>query len=365
MNNFSQRIDESFLILRETVPAHFYVPALFIIWVFGLWIIKSVIFRRLKKWASTTTNHWDDVIVNSLSFPVNFLILASGLAIILNTLPLPDEIKRVVTIGFQASIIFAIILFVDRFSKKFLEEYRSEVFFGQVSLGLVKGLVRGFIIGIGILIFLQLIGISITPILASLGVGSLAVALALQDTLSNFFAGVYVAVDKPVQVGQFIRLESGEEGYVTDVGWRSTRLRTLPNNTVIIPNSKLVGSVVTNYYMPDKEIAVLVQVGVHYASDLAHVERVTCEVGKEIMQKVQGGVSEFAPFIRLHTFADSSVNFTVILRGKEFVDQHLIKHEFIKALHARYKKEGIVIPFPIRTIEFAPGQGQLLQGRAS
>jgi small-conductance mechanosensitive channel len=93
-----------------------------------------------------------------------------------------------------------------------------------------------------------------------------------------------------------------------------------------------------------------VEVGIDYASDLHHVERVVIEVGREVMTQVTGGVSEFEPFIRYHTFGDSSIDFTVILRAREFVDQYLIKHEFIKRLHARFDREGIAIPFPIRTV---------------
>ena len=124
----------------------------------------------------------------------------------------------------------------------------------------------------------------------------------------------------------------------------------LPNNMVVVPNSKIVQSNITNYCLPDKELAVLVQVGVHYDSDLAKVESVTCEVARDVLRTVPGGVPGFEPFIRFHTFNQSSIDFTVILRGREFVDNFLIKHEFIKRLQARYKKEGITIPFPIRTI---------------
>jgi small-conductance mechanosensitive channel len=105
-------------------------------------------------------------------------------------------------------------------------------------------------------------------------------------------------------------------------------------------------------------MAVLVQVGVHYASDLKKVERVTCEVAKEVMKEIPGGVPEFEPFIRYHTFADFSINFTVILRAKEFVDNYLIKHEFIKKLHERFAKEGIIIPYPIRAINYQQEQAQ-------
>jgi len=126
----------------------------------------------------------------------------------------------------------------------------------------------------------------------------------------------------------------------------------LPNNVVVIPNKVLVNSKVVNYYYPQKELAVLVQVGVHYNSDLEHVERVTIEVGKETLKEVSGGIEDFDPFIRYHTFSDFSINFSVILRAKEFVDNYLIKHEFIKRLHKRYAQEGITIPYPIRAINY-------------
>lgn len=355
MNDFFRNAGDFITGLSEGSHPFFYATPILILWLVFFWFIKRLLVRRLRKWTSKTKHRLDDIVVDAISFPANFLILASGLAVCASLLPLSEKVDRLTAVAFQSSIIFAAIFFLDKFLAGLLAEYGTLPLFNQVSKGVVKGLVRASVIGIGILIFLQQIGISITPILASLGIGSLAVALALQDTLSNFFAGMYVAIDKPVEVGQFVRLESGEEGYVIDVGWRSTRIRTLPNSVIIVPNSKLMGSVITNYYLPDKEMAVLVQVGVHYQSDLKRVERVTCEVGKEIMEKVQGGVPGFEPFIRYHTFGDSSVNFTVILRGKEFVDQHLLKHEFIKNLHDRYQKENIIIPYPIRTLEFSRG----------
>ncbi|MCD6490489.1 MAG: mechanosensitive ion channel, partial [Thermodesulfobacterium sp.] len=122
------------------------------------------------------------------------------------------------------------------------------------------------------------------------------------------------------------------------------------NNIVIVPNSKLASSIITNYYLPEKELAVLVQVGVSYNSDLENVERVTIEVAKEVMKEVPGGVPNFEPFIRYHTFGDFSINFTVILRAQSYVDRYLVTHEFVKRLHKRYKEEEIEIPFPIRTV---------------
>jgi len=126
----------------------------------------------------------------------------------------------------------------------------------------------------------------------------------------------------------------------------------LPNNTIIIPNSRVVNSQIINYYRPQKEMAARVQVGVSYDSDLDHVERVTVEVAREVLRDTPGGMKEFAPFIRYHTFGDFSINFTVILRVQEYVDRYLVTHEFVKRLHKRYNQEGIEIPFPIQTVQF-------------
>jgi small-conductance mechanosensitive channel len=135
-------------------------------------------------------------------------------------------------------------------------------------------------------------------------------------------------------------LDSGQEGYVVDFSWRSTRLRMLANNLVVVPNSKLAQAILVNHHLPSQDLAVLVEVGVDYSSDLRHVERLVTEVGRSVMQEVTGAVPEFEPFIRYHTSGDSSINFIVILRAREFVDQYVIKHEFIKRLHARFDQEG-------------------------
>jgi small-conductance mechanosensitive channel len=248
--------------------------------------------------------------------------------------------------------IFSIILVLANLAAKLIKTYSGRFEIALPVTSLTQNITRVVIFGVGILIILNILGISITPILATLGVGGLAVALALQDTLSNLFAGCHIIVARQIKVGDYVKLDSGEEGYVTDITWRTTKIRMLPNNVVLVPNEKLAKAIVTNYYLPDKEMAVLVNVNVHYNSDLAKVEKVTCDVAKEVMQEVLGGVPEFQPFIRFHNFGEFSINFTVILRAKEFVDQYLIKHEFVKRLHQRYAQEGIIIPYPIRAINY-------------
>ena len=209
---------------------------------------------------------------------------------------------------------------------------------------------RVVVLTVGLLILLDSLGVAIAPLLTALGVGGLAVALALQDTLTNLFAGVHILASRKVQPGDFIQLDNGMEGHIVDTNWRNTIVRQLPDNLVIVPNAKLAASILTNYHRPEREMSVLVQVGVSYDSDLEHVESVTREVGRDVMRTVEGAVPGHEPFIRYHTFADSSINFSVILRAAEAPAQYLIIHEFIKRLHRRYRDEKIQIPFPIRTI---------------
>ncbi|MGE3513490.1 MAG: mechanosensitive ion channel family protein [Vicinamibacterales bacterium] len=215
---------------------------------------------------------------------------------------------------------------------------------------LTRNVAWSFVALLGVLVVLNGLGISITPMLTALGVGGLAVALALQEPLANFFAGVFITLAGQIRVGDYVKLDTGQEGQVVDFSWRSTRLRMLANNLILVPNARLAQAIVVNHHLPSPDMAVLVDLGVDYASDLAHVERVTIDVAREVMREVPGGVPEFEPFVRFHTFGDSSIDFSVILRGGQFVDQYLIKHEFVKRIHARYDAEGIVIPFPIRTL---------------
>ncbi|MBP2652459.1 MAG: mscS 1 [Firmicutes bacterium] len=200
---------------------------------------------------------------------------------------------------------------------------------------------------IGILIILQTFGISIAPILTALGVGGLAVALALQDTLSNLFSGLHLLFAKPIQAGDYIKLSTGEEGYVMDISWRNTTIQALGNSMIIVPNQKIASSIITNYDKPNGELAVSVAVGVGYGSNLEHIERETLAVAREVMTQIAPGVKKFDPAVRFHTFGDSSIILNVTLRVQSFIDQYTIKHEFIKRLHHRYQQEGIEFPLSI------------------
>lgn len=313
-------------------------------------ILENYALKKIRKWAERTKWKHDEIIVDSLKGMLVLWFFFGGVYLAIYLLPLPERFE---TISYNAIFIIAVLsvtIFLSRVTVGFIKEFLRSTEDKLPSTSIFTVLSRVLIFFIGGMIILQYFNISITPMLATLGVIGLAVALALQDTLSNLFAGLSVVVSKQIKPGNYIKLDSGDEGYVEDITWRYTTIKSLPNNIIVIPNSKMASSIITNYHMPDKEMAVLINIGVDYNSDLKNVEKVTCEVGKEVMKRVTGGVPTFDPFIRYNDFADSCVKFTVILRGKEFVDQYLVKHEFLKSLHERYRKEGIVIPYPIRTV---------------
>lgn len=320
------------------------------VWLLLLFPAKRILFRQIKKRLVHDPLSWGQITVGALSRPVTLLILAGGLAIARHLLPMPERFGKIINVAPTILIVLAIVLALNRILVGLLtrtERNHAEL---RNYSSIAKGVIHAIVILLGVMVVLESLGISITPLIASLGVGSIAVALALQDTLASFFSGIYVLIDKPIETGHYIELEGGQKGFVEKVGWRSTCIRMLQDNVIIVPNTKIASSIIINYHRPQGEMAVLVKVGVHYNSDLEHVERVTCEVAKETMREVQGGVPEFNPFVRYNHFDASSINFTVIMRGKDFVTQYLITHEFIKRLHRRYKQEGIVIPYPIRTL---------------
>ena len=311
-------------------------------------LFEILTFSRLKKVFSKYEQ--SEIILKSLKGLMTIIFTAIGIYGSIIYTPMSESLKDFLPKALRIIAIILITLFSMRFSVALIKIYSIKSKGILPSTSIFVNFTKILIFIIGGLILLQSFGISIAPILTALGVGGLAVALALQDTLSNFFSGFHIIASNQLKPGDFVRLESGEEGYVQDITWKNTTIKALPNNVIIVPNSKISSSIITNFYQPVKELSVLIQVGISYESDLEKAEKVTIEVAKEVLMNMEGGVKEFEPFIRYHTFADFSINFNVILRVNEFVDQYPIKHEFIKRLHERYKKEGIEIPFPIRTV---------------
>jgi small-conductance mechanosensitive channel len=327
-------------------------PVIALLWLVILLPAKKMALARTHRYLAGRTHWvWADILIDALSPSLTLIVLAGAVALLAWILPLNSRAAHALYIILVATVVLALMVFADRISRGLLTRIAVRAPALQGELGLIQGVTRGVVIGLALMVFLDSVGISITPLIASLGIGTAAVALALQDTLANLFAGIYMMAEKPIQTGHFIQLESNEQGWVEKVGWRSTHIRMLGDTVVVVPNSKLAGSVITNFSLPRDELAITLDIGVDYGSDLERVEAVTLEVAREVIRRVAGAVAEFEPQVRFNTFADSSINFKVWLRAKDYMAGLGVKHEFIKCLHARYKQEEITIPFPVRTID--------------
>lgn len=314
-------------------------------------VFHFILIRYIKKITEKTKTDIDNIILGIIKKPLYLLIILIGLYLALRSLSFFAPY-----ISWLDKIFFVVfVLIVALVSSKILSVFMSRWFKVQKRFEktpkLINKIVTIVIYLIALLMILAYFKIEITPLVATLGLGGLAIGLALQATLSNFFAGLHIISDKLINVGDFVELpDANVSGYVEDISWRSTRIRTLPNQIIIVPNSKLAESIIINDSLPEQEMAALVQVGVAYGSDLKKVEKVTIDVAKKIQETVPGTVKTFEPFIRYHTFSDSNINFTVILRVEKSVDKYIVIHEFIKALNERYDKEKIEISWPVRKI---------------
>jgi small-conductance mechanosensitive channel len=313
--------------------------------------LSQLVFFRLRSLAARVSGDYYPLLQRAMrGIPVLWGILAGGYVAI-QIITLPTGILHLLDITFQVILIFSLTIMGSRLISGFIALQLQKSAGNFASTSILVNTIELVVYLTGFLFMLQSFGVSIAPLLTALGVGGLAVALALQDTLSNLFSGINILLSKQTKVGDYIKLSSGEEGIVADMNWRSTTIQQTSNNMVVVPNQKIATSIITNYALPDAECSLVVPVSVSYDSDLDHVEQTTISVAKEVLQATEGAVKDFDPFIRYAAFAESSIQFNVILRIKSVLDQHLIRHELIKRLHIRYRQEGIEIPFPVRTVK--------------
>jgi len=319
--------------------------------IFVLIITRSILFKYIHIWTGKTETKIDDIIISSLKSPSLLWCIALGLYLGIELSEIPAKyifyLKRIIHVVIILSITFATANIVGKIFKIYIRESNLPI----PTTGLAYGILKGSIIIVGFLVILSYLGISIAPLLTALGVGGLAVALALQDTLANLFAGIHILIEKSVRVGDFVKLETGQEGYIEDITWRTTRIRMLPNNIVVIPNKTLAQSIVTNYYLPEKRMSIFIPIGVSYSSDPEIVEKILLEEASKAVRDIPGLLGEPEPLVRfVPGFGESSLDFTLVCQIREFTDQYPVQHELRKRIFKRFKEEGIEIPFPHRTI---------------
>ena len=216
--------------------------------------------------------------------------------------------------------------------------------------------------GIGALLVLDVMDINISPLIAGLGLGGLAVALAIQPTLANLFAGTYVMTEGVIDTGDYIELESGVAGYVVEVGWRSTRIRTWGNNLVVVPNARFAETIITNYQQPVPAVNVYLTCGVSYDSDLDLVEKISREVMDDLLQNDDNAVKSYGAWFAFNAFGESNVDFWLFLQARDRISSFNLQSALVKNLHRRFNDEGITINYPVRTLQFPDGFNPELLG---
>ena len=316
-------------------------------------LINLVVLRRLSGLMKYTKSAWDDLLIAEVRKRMAFWGLIVGLwlsvgywAPELERLAgrvLADRALWFVSRALVATIVISVTMTLATVATRMVTDYGQRATHGAVVPGLVGGIVRFVVIAMGLLIVLNGFGVEIAPILAALGVGGLAVALALQDPLANLFSGLFVTVAGQLRIGDYVRTDFGVEGTITDFNWHSTRITAPSGDPIIVPNARIAKAVVTNFSMPTQEVGFSVEFVVAPGTDLAQVERVTVDVAREVLGAVDGGVAAFDPQFRVLAYVDLGIRIAVIMRARSFADQALLKHELLKRLDARFRQEGIAI----------------------
>ena len=337
-----------------------FAPAAMII-VIGIvlgFIFKRFVHSRLKKAATRSSWAGDDAVLEAVEPHIVIWFFLGALSIATSSVEsldlqssyLTNIINEHVPKFLIIVLIGSITLALGNLAVSIFDLWAKGQEKGFPSTTMFTNFVRIAIYVIGVLIILDALNISIAPMITALGVGGLAVSLALKDTLSDVFAGLHILLSKKVQVGDFIQIDSGDMGYVQNISWRNTTVMERTNNIIHIPNNRLSAAIIKNYDSGDPSFSVKIPVGVGYSSDLDKVENVTKNVINEIQSSMEETNKNYEPTMRFQNFGESSVNLMVYFRGNRYGDHNPIIHEFIKLLHKRYSDEGIEIPFPVRTV---------------
>ena len=314
-------------------------------------LIRRLFFSALARWAERTAGQFDEIVAQAIRGPFMIWVLMLAIHLAAQVSPLPEKISGLIGKILLFLMVASLTVVGAKLASESVRIYGSRMQGSLPVTSLTQNLAQLTVIIIGILILLNSLGMSITPLLTALGVGGLAVALGLQDTLANFFAGFYVSLAGYVRLGDYIKLNSGEEGYVADIGWRSTTIKALSNNLIIIPNSRLAQAIVTNYHLPEKRISFSIPVSVGCDSDPDRIEAILGDEARKGAQEIKGLLAEPAPVVRfIPGFGSSSLDFTLVCHVSEFTDQDPVQHELRKRILKSFRREGIAMPFPTRTV---------------
>jgi small-conductance mechanosensitive channel len=331
------------------------IPIILFFFSLGCGLIgEKVGINYLRKWAEKTEFEGDDRVVESLRGMPTLWGVLIGVFFVFQTTTIPVKYMSKIDKTLIVIAIFSVTRVIERIISTFMDHLGQKTGHALPGTSIFNNIIKLSVYVLGALTALHALGISITPLITALGIGGLAVALALQSTLANLFAGIQIILSKQVSIGDYIRIGALEEGYVTDITWRNTTITAMQNNVIIVPNSNMSTLNIVNYGRDLKDLSFSLPVGVSYDSDLDHVERVLVELILQMQRDFPDKMPEFEPILRFSAFGDSSITVTVHLRTLAYGFQFALRSECVKRIHKRFRQEGIEIPFPIRTLHVKP-----------
>lgn len=312
---------------------------------FLLLLVRSLVFRLMKRWRgrNETTERIFRVLIEALSIPSVYWCVALSLYAGMEVSELSPRYLLYFSKVIQVILVFSVTIAAANVAARIFKTYAQRLAIPISGTALVDGAIKGSTLIIGILVILSILGVSIAPLLTALGVGGLAVALALQDTLANLFAGFHILVEKSIRVGDFVKIESGQEGYVDDITWRTTRVRMLSNSTVVVPNRKMAQSVVVNYSLPNEVLTTTVVLRVDASADPEKAEQIIREEARKVLRDLPDAVTDQEPSVAFGT-GESFIEFTLSVGVHRFVAQPGVQNELKKRLFRRLRQEGIEYP---------------------
>lgn len=312
-------------------------------------ILVKLFLRILKGLSKKTRTELDDLITKAIKTPLNLaaVIIAAFVSIRLIKLP-PNYLKVVEGTLFVLTVLLAAIAINNVFKAilQWVQDTSEKKEFLRRFLPLLDIGEKIFVWTAALMIVLKRFNYDISSLIVSMGVGSLAIGLAAQDTLSNMFGGLMLLFDQPFRVGDRIKLESGEFGDVLEIGLRSTKIKTVENYVLVVPNSQLVKSKVLNYYMPDGRSIGKISIGVSYDSDPEKVKEILIKSALEVEEVMK----EPAPSAFFTGFGNFALEFLLVFSVDDPKKVFSTKDKVNKRILDNFKKEGIEIPYPIQTL---------------
>lgn len=315
-------------------------------------VIVFVSQKFILKLTKKTKTQIDDLIVSKTNKPISFILILVGLrlAIIPHSISpiIHDLIRNGIStlIAIIVTYIFIVVfdIIINNWGQKFASKTKSKI--DDELVVLFQRFSRITISIIGVIFILDIWGIKVGPLLASLGIAGIAVAFALQNTLGNIFGGISLIIDRSLTVDDYIKLEDGTEGFVTDIGLRSTKIKSRDGDLVILPNGKLADSKIYNYHKPSPITRVVVGFGVKYGTDVGKVKKI-------VLSEIEGIhyiLKEPAPVVIFDELGDFALKFKAFFWVSSIHEKIDAKEAVVTAIYNALNKNKVVIPFPTKTI---------------